>query len=86
MEVVDNVGGAQSELLKYYASVSSNRWLMLKIFGVLIVFFLRKFQNICYFFFYLIHSRINTLESFFIFGFFFFLHLLVYPLYFHLFI
>ncbi|SPC63698.1 probable syntaxin, vesicular transport protein [Ustilago sp. UG-2017b] len=40
MEVVDNVGGAQRELLKYYASVSSNRWLMLKIFGVLIVFFL----------------------------------------------
>lgn len=42
MDVVDNVGGAQRELLKYYASVSSNRWLMLKIFGVLIVFFLRK--------------------------------------------
>ncbi|EPQ29017.1 uncharacterized protein PFL1_03307 [Pseudozyma flocculosa PF-1] len=40
MEVVDNVGGAQRELLKYYQSVSSNRWLMLKIFGVLIVFFL----------------------------------------------
>ncbi|KAE8266167.1 hypothetical protein A4X09_0g6179 [Tilletia walkeri] len=39
-DVVDNVGGAQRELLKYYASVSSNRWLMLKIFGVLIVFFL----------------------------------------------
>jgi len=33
-EVADNVGGAQRELLKYYASVSSNRWLMLKIFGV----------------------------------------------------
>lgn len=44
MEVVDNVGGAQRELLKYYASVSSNRWLMLKIFGVLIVFFLRKYS------------------------------------------
>lgn len=43
MEVVDNVGGAQRELLRYYASVSSNRWLMLKIFGVLIVFFLRKY-------------------------------------------
>ncbi len=40
MDVVDNVGGAQRELLRYYASVSSNRWLMLKIFGVLIVFFL----------------------------------------------
>jgi syntaxin 5 len=24
--------------LKYYASVTSNRWLMLKIFGVLIIF------------------------------------------------
>ena len=45
MEVVDNVGGAQRELLKYYASVSSNRWLMLKIFGVLIVFFLRKWSQ-----------------------------------------
>ncbi|KAL1407282.1 Integral membrane protein SED5 [Vanrija albida] len=35
-----NVSGAQRELLKYYASISSNRWLMLKIFGVLIIFFL----------------------------------------------
>ncbi|SCV71401.1 BQ2448_2989 [Microbotryum intermedium] len=35
-EIATNVSGAQSELLKYYASVSSNRWLMLKIFGVLI--------------------------------------------------
>jgi len=34
MEVADNVSGAQRELLRYYASVSSNRWLMLKIFGV----------------------------------------------------
>lgn len=33
-----NVSGAQRELLKYYASVTSNRWLMLKIFGVLIIF------------------------------------------------
>ena len=33
-DVADNVSGAQRELLKYYASVSSNRWLMLKIFGV----------------------------------------------------
>jgi hypothetical protein len=32
------VQGAKSELLKYYASVSSNRWLMLKIFGVMIIF------------------------------------------------
>ncbi|KAL5519243.1 SED5 [Sanghuangporus vaninii] len=40
LDIVDNVGGAQRELLKYYASISSNRWLMLKVFGVLIVFFL----------------------------------------------
>jgi len=37
-DIMDNVGGAQRELLKYYASISSNRWLMLKIFGILIVF------------------------------------------------
>ena len=35
-----NIGGAQRELMKYYKSVSSNRWLMLKVFGILIVFFL----------------------------------------------
>lgn len=40
MDIASNVGGAQRELLKYYASISSNRWLMLKVFGVLIVFFL----------------------------------------------
>ncbi|KAK0500604.1 t-SNARE [Armillaria luteobubalina] len=40
MDIASNVSGAQRELLKYYASISSNRWLMLKIFGVLIVFFL----------------------------------------------
>jgi len=40
IDVVNNVSGAQRELLKYYASISSNRWLMLKVFGVLIVFFL----------------------------------------------
>ncbi|KAF8202991.1 t-SNARE [Pholiota molesta] len=39
-DIMSNVSGAQRELLKYYASISSNRWLMLKIFGVLIVFFL----------------------------------------------
>lgn len=37
-DIAANVSGAQRELLKYYASVSSNRWLMLKIFGVLIIF------------------------------------------------
>ncbi|OCF54075.1 syntaxin 5 [Kwoniella mangroviensis CBS 10435] len=39
-DIAANVTGAQRELLKYYASISSNRWLMLKIFGVLIIFFL----------------------------------------------
>ncbi|GAA5897329.1 t-SNARE syntaxin [Sporobolomyces salmoneus] len=39
-DIAANVTGAQSELLRYYASVSSNRWLMLKVFGVLIIFFL----------------------------------------------
>lgn len=38
LDIASNVGGAQRELLKYYASISSNRWLMLKVFGVLIVF------------------------------------------------
>lgn len=35
-----NITGAQRELLKYYAHISNNRWLFLKIFGVLIIFFL----------------------------------------------
>lgn len=35
-----NILGAQRELLRYYANISSNRWLFLKIFGVLLVFFL----------------------------------------------
>jgi syntaxin 5 len=38
MDIASNVSGAQRELLKYYASISNNRWLMLKVFGVLIVF------------------------------------------------
>jgi syntaxin 5 len=38
VDIASSVSGAQRELLKYYASISSNRWLMLKIFGVLIVF------------------------------------------------
>ncbi|KAG9123317.1 cis-Golgi t-SNARE syntaxin [Ceratobasidium sp. 392] len=40
VDIANNVAGAQRELLKYYSSISSNRWLMLKVFGVLIVFFL----------------------------------------------
>ncbi|CAJ2503542.1 Uu.00g109360.m01.CDS01 [Anthostomella pinea] len=39
-DVVDNVQGAQRELLKYWSTVSSNRWLIAKMFGVLMVFFL----------------------------------------------
>lgn len=38
MDIQSNIGGAQRELTKYYASISSNRWLMLKVFGVLIIF------------------------------------------------
>ena len=38
VDIASNVSGAQRELLKYYASISSNRWLMLKVFGILIVF------------------------------------------------
>ncbi|KAM0195166.1 hypothetical protein ACHAPA_011640 [Fusarium lateritium] len=39
-DVVDNVEGAQRELLKYWNRVSSNRWLIAKMFGVLMIFFL----------------------------------------------
>lgn len=35
-----NVEGAHQSLLQYFQAVSSNRWLMLKIFGVLFVFFI----------------------------------------------
>jgi hypothetical protein len=46
LDIASNVSGAQRELLKYWGSVSSNRWLMVKLFGVLIVFvslFSKKF-------------------------------------------
>ena len=39
-DIANNVTGAQRELLKYYASVSGNRALMLKVFGILVIFFL----------------------------------------------
>jgi len=39
-DIMDNVTGAHRELLILYNNVSNNRWLILKIFGVLIVFFL----------------------------------------------
>jgi len=35
-----NVEAGHSEILKYFQSVTSNRWLMVKIFGVLIFFFI----------------------------------------------
>ncbi len=35
-----NVEMAHTEILKYFQSVSSNRWLMIKIFLVLIIFFI----------------------------------------------
>ncbi|CVK90138.1 syntaxin 5 [Fusarium sp. NRRL 25303] len=39
-DVVDNVEGAQRELLKYWNRVSSNRMLIAKMFGTLMIFFL----------------------------------------------
>ena len=39
-DVADNVQGAQRELLKYWSRVSGNRWLIAKMFGVLMIFFL----------------------------------------------
>jgi len=35
-----NIESAHSEILKYFQSVTKNRWLMIKIFGVLIFFFI----------------------------------------------
>uniref|UniRef100_A0A1A9WM30 t-SNARE coiled-coil homology domain-containing protein n=1 Tax=Glossina brevipalpis TaxID=37001 RepID=A0A1A9WM30_9MUSC len=35
-----NIEGAHSEILKYFQSVSKNRWLMIKIFGILMFFFI----------------------------------------------
>ncbi|OKL62280.1 hypothetical protein UA08_02491 [Talaromyces atroroseus] len=39
-DVVDNVEGAQRELMKYWTRMSGNRWLIAKMFGVLMIFFL----------------------------------------------
>lgn len=36
-DVVDNVQGAQRELMKYWSRVSGNRWLVAKMFGILMV-------------------------------------------------
>ena len=35
-----NVEAAHNEILKYFQSVTSNRWLMIKVFGVLILCFI----------------------------------------------
>lgn len=35
-----NIEAAHGEILKYFQTVSKNRWLMIKIFGVLIFFFI----------------------------------------------
>lgn len=35
-----NVVSAQRELLKYYTNISSNRWLIIKVFATVILFFL----------------------------------------------
>ncbi|KXN88726.1 Integral membrane protein sed5 [Leucoagaricus sp. SymC.cos] len=40
VDIESNINSAHGELSKYLASMMSNRWLMLKMFGVLIVFFL----------------------------------------------
>jgi syntaxin 5 len=39
-EVQLNVEGAQQQLMRYMSSISSNRWLMIRIFLILIFFFL----------------------------------------------
>lgn len=35
-----NVEAAHGEIMKYFQSVTKNRWLMIKIFGILILFFI----------------------------------------------
>lgn len=40
LDIEMNVTGAHSQLMTYYQNVSSNRWLILKVLAVLVVFFL----------------------------------------------
>ncbi|KAI8460245.1 syntaxin 5 [Phakopsora pachyrhizi] len=40
IDIESNIQSAQSELLKFYSSISGNRMLMLKVFGIIIIFFL----------------------------------------------
>lgn len=37
-DTLANVDNAQTQLLKYLNTVSSNRWLVMKIFGILMIF------------------------------------------------
>ena len=37
-DTLANVDSAQAQLLKYMNSISSNRWLVMKVFGVLLFF------------------------------------------------
>ena len=37
-DTLHNVNNAQNQLLKYLNTISNNRWLMLKVFGVLLIF------------------------------------------------
>lgn len=37
-DTLANVDAGQAQLLKYYDTISSNRWLILKVFGVLMLF------------------------------------------------
>lgn len=39
-EATIHIESAHTELLKYLRSVTSNRWLMMKVFAILILFFL----------------------------------------------
>ncbi|KAJ3195465.1 cis-Golgi t-SNARE syntaxin [Irineochytrium annulatum] len=40
VDIEGNVSNAHGELLKYFQNLSTNRWLMIKVFAVLVVFFL----------------------------------------------
>jgi len=39
-DVEMNVEGAQNQLMKYYNNISNNRWLLLKVLGIVFIFFL----------------------------------------------
>jgi len=40
VDTVMNVEAAHESLLRYFASVSNNRWLIIKVFGILFFFFI----------------------------------------------